>query len=74
MSRSKHQYHPYWRNKTNRKTLKYKRYKLKPYGMCWLSGYGGEYYKHHTELLFNETKKSNERKLNKVDILSIEDE
>lgn len=73
MSRSKHQRHPDWRNKKNRKTLKCKTYKLKPYGMCWLSGYN-DYYKHRTELFYNETKKSNERKLNKIDILNIEDE
>ena len=69
MSRSKHQYHPQWHSKVNRKTLKFKNFKLKPYGMCWLSGYGGEYYRRgYGECLFNITKKNKERKYNKVDI------
>ena len=73
MSRSKHQYHPDWRNKKNRKTLKYKNFKMRPYGMCPFCNYGNEFYKGEEEREYTLTKKGKERKRNKINILDIEE-
>ena len=68
MSKSKHQYHPYWRSKQNRKSLKFKKFKLRPYGLCIFCNYGNEYFKHSDECNFTKTNKGVERKLNKLNI------
>lgn len=72
MSRSKHQYHPDWRNKKRRQCLKFKNFKMRPYGMCNFTNYGTEFYKGGDEREYTLTKKGKERKNNKIDIYTLE--
>lgn len=68
MSRSKHQYHPEWRSKAKRHSLKFKKTKMKPYGMQTFVNYGNAYFKGGEEREYTRTVKGKERKNNKLDI------
>lgn len=75
MSRSFNQSRPMHKNKSNRDYAKYKKTKMKPYGMHEFTGYGGEEYhpSRGGELMMTLRTKTKERKKNKIDINSIED-
>ena len=70
MSRSFNQSHPLWKSKALRKILKFKKTKMKPYGMCTHTNYGCEYFKKSNagELLFTCTTKNKERRNNRLNI------
>lgn len=70
MSRSFNQSHPLWKSKASRSILKFKKTKMKPYGMHAHTNYGNEYFKKANggELLFTCTTKNKERRNNKLNI------
>ena len=66
MSKSKNSYHPHWRSKRLRKILKYKNFRMKPYGLHMFCNYGNEFYKGKEEREYTLTTKNKERRNNKI--------